>query len=472
MSRKVLLGCCCAWVLAGGLAHAQGETPPPVAQGEPAPTSPEEEARQLRAEMQRMNERMLRLERAQAEAEAKAEQEADLDEDDALSSALDRVLGRLRLSGYVLGGYTWDRRTSTSLRPLLADHHFFGSDASLYLRAELPADFHAMVQVVFVPRPQDNVYRVDEDVEIERAFVQWSPSALFQVRLGKIVTPVGFWNYLIHDEPLLPTLSVPLPIRRRIFPEEITGLVIEGEAPLGPGRLGYVAWISNGETSVSARDDNHDKAVGGRLYFAADDLGPVGRLQLGLSGYTGRVEQPRNYSPGDPRLRLVAQAEGRGATYFEDVFEAQGYTPWGEARRGGTDRVLAVDLLVDLKGLRLRAESFFNWSRPRGGGGLPRPSEYIEWGAYAYAGYRIELPEVGEGEHRIPLGTLEPFVRYDIYDGNSDFVHELQSLQLFALGFRYELNRHVQLRAEVSRAVYREGRRDHLSVTTGLLLSF
>jgi len=88
---------------------------------------------------------------------------------ESLETSLERLLGHLRLSGYVLGGYTYDRRTETSLRPLLADHHFIGSDASLYLRASLPADFNALVQVIFKPRPQDNVYRVDEDVEIERA---------------------------------------------------------------------------------------------------------------------------------------------------------------------------------------------------------------------------------------------------------------------------------------------------------------
>lgn len=284
------------------------------------------------------------------------------------------------------------------------------------------------------------------------------------------MTPVGFWNYLIHDEPLLPTLTVPLPIRRRIFPEEITGLVLEGELPVAGGQLGYVGWLSNGDSSVGARDDNNDKAVGGRLYYSIQDMGLLGRLRVGISGYTGRVEKPRNYTPNDPALAEVALREGRPTTYFSDTFEARGLTPWGESVRGGRDRALAGDLLLDLAGLRLRAEVFLNWAQPRGVPGLPPPRNYVEWGYYVYAGYRIELPSWGEED--VSLGTLEPFLRYDVYDGNSNFVHELQSLQLAVLGIRYEINRYAQLRLEVNRYMYRESRRDFTSFTGGLLLSF
>ncbi|MBL4849543.1 MAG: hypothetical protein JKY65_28770 [Planctomycetes bacterium] len=451
-------------LLALGDARAEGEDD---RSGSPSEAAEQEEgAADLRQELRDVRERLRALEEVETPGDELAAGE-DLD----LSATLDQVLGRLRLSGYVLGGYTADRRTSTSLRPLLVDHHFFGSDASLYLSAELPADFHAMVQVIFLPRPQDNVYRVEEDIEIERAFVQWSPLALFQVRVGKVVTPVGFWNYLIHDEPLLPTLSIPLPIRRRIFPEEITGLVLEGEAHLGPARVGYAAWISNGESSASRRDDNHDKAVGGRLYLAADNLGILSRVRLGASAYTGLVERPKRFTPADPRLRDVALREGRPASYFEDVFEARGLTPWGEPIAGGRDRAGALDLLLDLGGLRLRAEVFVNWVRPRRSGTV-RGARFRQWGAYAYLGYRLELPALGSGEGELELGVLEPFVRYDVYDGNTDFVHELQSLQLFAIGFRYELNEHVQFRTELTHHSYRERERDFSSVTSGVLLSF
>ncbi|MGE0712506.1 MAG: hypothetical protein AB7N76_01505 [Planctomycetota bacterium] len=435
--------------------------PPGVrgARGTPAPALPD-----ARRELEELRRRLEALEARQAAQDPKTPQGRS-----ALGEALDDLLGRLRLSGYAVAGYEYIRRSHTSLAPLLREHQFRASDLSLYLRASLPFDFSTSTQVVFRPRPQDNVVYEDEDIEVERAFVQWAPLAQLKLKLGKWITPAGYWTYLIHDEPLLPTLTTPLIVRRRIFPEEGFGLLLEGDQSLGAVRLGYAAWVSNGQTRTQFFDDNADKAYGGRLYLAAEDLGPIQLLQVGVSAYTGLAEEPLVYTRDDAALSRVALAEGRGQTFFSSNFDDRGLTPWGEPIRGQRDRAIGCDLVLDLSGLHVRAELMIDWVHVRQRG----LSDFVEWGAYAYLGYAFRLPELTRAEgDPIPLGTIEPYVRWDVYDGSSNYVHELQSLTMTSVGATYTLNRYLQLRAEATWYRYREGARDTFGVQTGVVGSF
>lgn len=414
------------------------------------------------------------LRRRVAELEARhppagAEPIAPEEEDPgAFSRMLDEVLGRVRLSGYAVVGYEYSDRTSTSLRSLLHEHRFRAGDLSLYLRASLPHDFAVSLQLLFEPRPQDNVLPQAEDFEIERAFVQWAPLTQLRLRLGKWITPVGYWTYLVHDEPLLPTLTTPLVIRNRIFPEEGTGLVLEGEQPLGAARVGYAAWLSNGEVAGGLPED-HDKAVGGRLYVVGEGAGAVRFWQVGVSAYTGKTPGPREYDPGDPRLVDVALAEHRAADFFQQTFEARGLTPWGEPIDGHTDRAVAGDVVLDLYGLRVRAELMVNWVRPRS----RAISRYVEWGAYLYVGYAFELPSLTRATgDPLALGTLEPYVRVDRYDSNGDYVDELQSLSMLSLGATYSINQYVQVRVESTWYRYPDASRDFYGLQAGVVGAF
>ncbi|RMG11068.1 MAG: hypothetical protein D6731_16445 [Planctomycetota bacterium] len=438
-------------------------------------TSAQDVAAPVEQELQRLRERVAELEGLRdrvAELEADREREASGEDDplsDRVAEAVRELAGRVHLSGYFVGGVFAEQRHKTSLRPLLRDRTFRAGDLSLYLRAELPWDFSVSGQIIFFPRPQDNLDSEDEDFEVERLFLQWAPVPQFRIKLGKFITPVGYWVYLIHTEPQLPTLSVPHIVRQRIFDEEGVGAVLEGEQAFGRSRVGYAAWISNGHTKDPRFDDNRNSGYGGRLYWVLEDLGDLSFLQVGASAYTDRVRRALRYTPADPRLERVAVRERRSASYFADAFEARGLTAWGEPIGGYWNRAVAADLVVEVWGLRLRAEVMVDWVRPR----RRSVSRFRRWGYYVYLGYSFTLPSLGEdGPNAVPLGELEPFVRIDRYDGNTDFVHELGSLHALSVGMTYRINSYVQFRIEGIGYRHREGARDYLGLQSGVVAAF
>jgi hypothetical protein len=90
------------------------------------------------------------------------------------------------------------------------------------------------------------------------------------------------------------------------MPVHTTGLWLTGNAFMGNHRLGYMAWMGNGDrittggnyTSLDmnmVHDDNHDTAFGGRLTFFFGDA--LDGLQIGVTGIHQKVDSdPSQYN--------------------------------------------------------------------------------------------------------------------------------------------------------------------------------
>jgi phosphate-selective porin OprO/OprP len=114
----------------------------------------------------------------------------------------------------------------------------------------------------------------------------------FQVEAGKFKQPFSY-EQLIQDR-FVPTLE--RSIFDQLVPARDVGLMIHGQKLLGD-RLDYAVSVSNGEINGSG-DTNDIKDFAGRIAVRPlndERLWPVFRgLQLGISGTTGKEEEPVN----------------------------------------------------------------------------------------------------------------------------------------------------------------------------------
>lgn len=145
-------------------------------------------------------------------------------------------------------------------------------------------------------------------VALERAWLEYKYSDAFKVKVGKFLPPFGIYN-LRHDAtPTFLSTFLPSSIygkhtntnggKQRLFAKFATGVQILGSL-LGDKWEGeYYLYLSNGRGSnPGEKDDNSNKAVGGRLVVSP----PVEGLRLGMSFYT-----EKNGSANNTKQRTLA----------------------------------------------------------------------------------------------------------------------------------------------------------------------
>jgi hypothetical protein len=112
---------------------------------------------------------------------------------------------------------------------------------------------------------------------VERFYFDYSFSDLLTVRAGKFLTPVGRWN-LIHADPLVWTTSRPL-ITHQLFPDNATGLMVLGNAPMLGRQADYALYVSSThDLRTAPGNDPFNRAYGARLNLPASE-----NLEFGLS---------------------------------------------------------------------------------------------------------------------------------------------------------------------------------------------
>jgi hypothetical protein len=166
---------------------------------------------------------------------------------------------------------------------------------------------------------------------LERAYLDYAHADALQIRVGKLLTPIGRWNPL-HAAPLTWTTSRPL-ITEDTFPTNATGAMLRGVVPVWGQALEWSLWASPGEELFpEARAQTFNEAYGLRL---AQDLGPHWQLGLSVADYE---------EDGDPTRKTLYSADFR--------FAASGWELSGEFAH----RVLSrTTQRADEEGLYLQA---------------------------------------------------------------------------------------------------------------------
>jgi len=250
-------------------------------------------------------------------------------------------------------------------------------------------------------------------VNVERAFMEWTPDDKYGFKLGKFFTPFGIWN-VDHGTPVLMTARVPYFLT--YLPETQMGFEVAGKYNFPHTDLDYSLYVSNGRGLIKEMEDNNDeKSVGGRLALKLQ-MPLFKELAIGASGYYGKHDE---------------KSTQMSLNYDYDVTEA-GVTITGD----GTDPHMTTEYKtitqVDemLIGLDLKALyqdfSFQSEFMYRKWDFAAFDEGYIDqWASFYYPPTQESLEEVTayyvQGAYKLPWAfkgvSFTPFVRWEMIDG-------------------------------------------------------
>ena len=379
--------------------RADASVPAPPAEGAPTPASTEAEGAQDVAALL-----------------------ASMDDD----SAVNDVLAQDTLSVYGFADFTFEKLWATGpTAALYPNAPFMVGHLNVYLDARLHEQWRSLAEVRFTYLPHgsldvqtgqvvsttaldytDGLARIElGGLEIERVWLDYSPTPWLSIRGGQWLTPYGIWN-VDHGSPTLIGIQKPYLTGVQMFPERQTGLAARATFPLNDEvDLTLHATLSNGRGGVDEyRDLDGNKAMGGRAELR--HLGDA-RIQLGTSFYRGRFTDSEAAAEiGSDEITITLEP----ISSYDEL-------------------AIAGDLRVEWNGISFLSEAvmneiaFVDGLRPGGVGGLlsSPQADMRRWSAYALLGYQIEslllMPYVSYDYIEDALTTGE----YNLYRGGLRF---------------------------------------------------
>jgi hypothetical protein len=261
------------------------------------------DANQMR-EVQTLKAEMMTLKQERAvEAAKAADVNQTLDELNAQVAAVKKEADYSRigdtkflLTGYAFAGYT-DRKGDNStfsagFNPIfiwqLNDRLLFEGEMEYSL--ETPRN------------TQDQTGTSETNTSLEYADMTYILNDYMTVGAGKFKTPLGIFNSRLESKWInkLPDRPLPYDDTVGIAQEASIGAFIRGAVPYGSTKWNYNFYVANGPSLITDNpsqdgmmdfdnfeDNNHNKAVGGRLGFL-----PIPELELGYSTQIAQVSPP------------------------------------------------------------------------------------------------------------------------------------------------------------------------------------
>ncbi|MBD3315270.1 MAG: hypothetical protein GF344_05750 [Chitinivibrionales bacterium] len=248
-------------------------------------------------------------------------------------------------------------------------------------------------------------------VQIERAWIEWSPRDYMNLRFGKFFTPFGIWN-VDHGLPIL--ISPRAPYLLTYIPRTQTGLQLHGTAYLPVTDVNYSAYISNGRGLEHAFDDNNrEKSFGGRLKLNFQSPFFY-ELSLGGSFYYGKHTEQHTFLKmeyevveGDDAVTVSNPLTPTLSTVTRDYIEFAEYLGGLDTRMAFRDFNFQAEVLWRSFDYRLFDEAYLENSNL-----FPL---YPPVKVPNIVSYYLQL------YYQIPLNTglmrLRPFFRYEFTDG-------------------------------------------------------
>lgn len=252
----------------------------------------------------------------------------------------------------------------------------------------------------------ESVFKIsDEDdhhfiVSIERLVLRYNLFGNNDLIVGKIHTALNYWNNTFHHGRVFyPTCFRPLLFSENIIPLHVTGIGIEGH-DMGDKRIGYHAFISNGQSAGEIKDNNADKSI--TLALTAK---PIDRLKVGVSYYNDRFKAGEMIHGTEISANLKQQLITLSAVWFGRKLEAM-------------------------------AEGMTSLNKPENSNNKATYSGYI------YGGYRLKEKWIS-------------YLRYDniTYPKGEIFYHGIDT-QSFLCGLRYEMSFLAAIKLEYQHTFY------------------
>ncbi|MBI3582083.1 MAG: porin [Nitrospinae bacterium] len=179
---------------------------------------------------------------------------------------------RVNISGYADVEYDY---SSVSSNP----DHFRVRHLSLFFSQDVQKQWKLFSELEFEDAPLYNSTTTQGQILLEQMYIQYKPSAEFEVSAGRVLTPAGLW-LIYHYPPYVETQQRPLHIRK-IFPQYSDGLEVRRSFALGQSMLDVQAYVTNGTGNPGVNDADSTKGIGVRLNLSADLQ--KGKLEVGAS---------------------------------------------------------------------------------------------------------------------------------------------------------------------------------------------
>ncbi|MGL1935181.1 MAG: hypothetical protein OCD01_09175 [Fibrobacterales bacterium] len=196
------------------------------------------------------------------------------------------------------------------------------------------------------------------EFEIERVWFDIFVNPLFNVRIGKFITPAGLWN-VDHGSPVIIPVTQPYQTSViPVFPEKQTGLMAYGGTYVGDHEVSYNAWATSGREESGTSDvpylENNIENVGHLSYgghVALNTDGILDQLKWGVSGHYGltRKEVKTKHFELEAADVLTMSTAVNTANYFYDQEEI-------EQRR---EMIIGTDLSIEHMNVLVKGE--FNY---------------------------------------------------------------------------------------------------------------
>ncbi len=188
--------------------------------------------------------------------------------------------------------------TSSDLETGERANTFHLNEMDLLITSQISQDLSVLSEMVF------HFEDVEEGgfFEIERLYVQYAPLDVFNVKMGRMHTPIGYWSqHFHHGSWFQTTVSRPnlhfFEDDGGILPVHMVGVDFSGRKELGPLDVLFRATVGNGRGRTldevqNVKDANRNKSL--NLHF---NLAPEAfpGLDFGVSTYFDRIpENPFN----------------------------------------------------------------------------------------------------------------------------------------------------------------------------------
>lgn len=240
----------------------------------------------------------------------------------------------------------------------------------MFITSALSENISVLSETVF-EHGEDN----DLEIEVERLEMKYSFSDLFNIKIGRMHTALGFWNTEYHHSTWLHTsASRPLIFTWEdeggIIPNHFVGLYLFGKKDFDSFDFEYDIGVANGRGRTvhdiqNLQDRNDSKAFNARFQVAPSFLPS---LNLGFTAYSDKI--PSN--PADPNRKgeIDELILGAHIIYFKNNLE----------------------LLAEIIHLNHRDEQSHN--------------DFGTYGYYVQVAYQFSI--------------LKPFYRFDLLDLDKD----------------------------------------------------
>lgn len=126
-------------------------------------------------------------------------------------------------------------------------------------------------------------------VSVERIIIKYNIKGNTNLILGKIHTPLNYWNDTYHHGRVFyPTIDRPLLFAANIIPIHTVGIGLQGH-DLGKIKFGYDFFVGNGLGSSEILDNDNSKSISASIHIK-----PADRMRIGASWYYDVVAKDAN----------------------------------------------------------------------------------------------------------------------------------------------------------------------------------